>query len=443
MFEIFCLGGYSEVGKNMTAIKYNNQIIILDMGIHLEEYIKLNDNNENEFLSKNELIKCGAIPDDGPINKFKDQVIAIIPSHGHLDHIGAIPYMAETYDCPIICTPYTSAIVKAILKDKDMVLKNKIIPIKLNNKIKLSDEITAEFINMTHSIPHTALVIIHTPDGSIAYANDFKLDNHPTLGSKPNYKRIKNLGKSGNIKALIVDSLYADHHQKTPSESIAQHLLKDVLIDTDSKDKAVIVTTFSSHIARLNSIVECGKRMKRKVVFLGRSLAKYIYAAEDVGLVKFSKKAEVCNYKKHVAKKLKQISQNPGKFLIVCTGHQGEPTAILSRIADGHFEFDLMPEDHIVFSCTTIPSEINEQNRQILEEKLMHKKVRIFKDIHVSGHACREDHRDFIKMLNPQHVIPSHGPKEKTEHLANLAKEMGYSEDNIHLMEDKKIIKIK
>ena len=443
MFEIFCLGGYSEVGKNMTAVKYKNQIIILDMGIHLEEYIKLNDSNEHEFFSRKDLIKVGAIPDDEQLNKFKDQVIAIIPSHGHLDHIGAIPYMAEKYNCPIICTPYTSAVIKAILKDKDMVLDNKIVSIKLNNKIKLSDEITVEFINMTHSIPHTALVIIHTPEGSIAYANDFKLDNNPTFGSKPNYKRIKNLGKTGKVKALIIDSLYADHPKKTPSESIAKQMLKDVLIDTDSKDKAVIVTTFSSHIARLNSIVECGKRMKRKVVFLGRSLAKYVYAAEDVGLVRFSKKVEICNYKKHVAKKLKQISQNPGKYLIVCTGHQGEPNAILSRIADDHFDFTLMPEDHIVFSCTTIPSEINIANRQVLEQKLMDKKVRLFKSIHVSGHACKEDHRDFIKMLNPEHVIPSHGPQEKTKHLAKLAKDMGYSKKEIHLMEDKKIIKIK
>lgn len=436
--EITTVGGYSEVGRNMTAMRYKDEAIIFDMGVHLEKYIKFKGDDNLELFQLRDLIRVGAVPDDNIIKDWKKKVIAIIPSHAHLDHIGAIPYMAAKYNVPIICTPYTASVIKAILKDKKLRIPNEIKVLDLGKKLKLSNKLTVEFINITHSIPDTALVVIHTPEGQVIYANDFKLDNTPVLGKQPDYARIKQLGKENNVITLILDSIYAYLPRKTPSESVAREMLRDVMLNVNSQGKVVIVTTFSSHIARLKSIIEFGKLMKRKIVFLGRSLAKYVYAAENINLVDFSKSVEIVPYKSQIRKKLREIEkQGRDKYLIVCTGHQGEPNAVLSRLVDGKLGFKLFRDDHIIFSCTVIPSPLNIANRDVLESKLQDSRVRIFRDIHQSGHASREDHRDLISMLNPKHIIPAHAGLDKTVHLANLAKEMGYElGKTVHLMHD-------
>ncbi|MBT3721583.1 RNase J family beta-CASP ribonuclease [archaeon] len=439
--KIYAVSGYSEVGRNMTCIESNNEAVILDMGIDLENYITLQGHDDLEFISTKQMTVAKAIPDISVLKNIKKNVLAIIPSHGHLDHIGAIPFLSAKFNCPIIASPYTASVIKAIMKDKRQDLKNDLVSLKLNKKIKLSDNFSIELVNMTHSIPQASTIIVHTPEGKVAYANDFKLDNNPTLGDKPNYKRLKQLGKE-EIKALIIDSLYADEHRKTPSESIAKEMLRDVMLNIDSKGRAVIVSTFSSHIARLKSIIEFGKKMKRKIVFLGRSLAKYTYAAEDIGLVKFSKKVEICTYGKQIQKKLDEIEKNREKYLIVCTGHQAEPKAVLSKIATGKYRFNLLPEDHIIFSCSVIPSEINIKNRKVLEKLLLQKKVRIFKDIHQSGHGAREDHRELIKMLNPEYVLPSHAKLDKKQALQNLALEMGYHKYNVPILKNGDILEL-
>jgi len=204
----------------------------------------------------------------------------------------------------------------------------------------------------------------------------------------------------------------------------------------------IIVTTFSSHIARLKSIVEASRQLKRKVIFLGRSLARYVYAAEDIGLIDFSGNVKICNYKKQVRKILKEIQEDKKRYLVVCTGHQGEPDAVLSSIANGNFGISLDSDDHVVFSCNVIPSQTNIQNREKLESNLKAMGVMLSKDVDVSGHAYREDHRRFISLIDPEHIIPAHGPEEKTRHMKSLAEEMGYDRKHIHMMENSKTIEI-
>jgi ribonuclease J len=442
IFHIYTIGGYSEIGRNMTALKYKDEVVIFDMGVHLESYIKYKSDDDLELYSKKELINVGAIPDDKILNELKNNVIAIIPSHGHLDHIGAIPFSAEYYDAPVICSPYTASVIKAILKDKNKVIDNEIVTLRLNKKLKLSQNITIELINVTHSIPDTALVVVHTPDGSVMYANDFKLDDNPTFQSKPNYKRLKNLGQ-GKLKALIVDSLYAYKEGHTPSESVAKEKLRETLLNIDSKNRAIVITTFSSHIARLKSIIELGKRLRRKILFMGRSLGKYVYAAQDIGLFDFASKVDICNYTKQMGRRFLDVQKNRGKYIVVCTGHQGEPQAILSRIVEGSFPFKLQENDHVIFSSSIIPSEINIANRASLDKKLTDIGVNIYTNIHASGHAWRDDHEKFIKMLNPKHVIPAHGPYEKTKHMKDLCvNKLNYDENNVHLMENGQILNI-
>jgi ribonuclease J len=178
--KIYAVSGYSEIGRNMTCIESNDEAVILDMGLNLEEYIRLTGDDEYRVFSARQLIKSRAIPDDTSIKKLKKNILAIIPSHGHLDHIGAIPFLSSKYSCPIIATPYTASVIKAIIKDKNQTLTNNVISLKLNKKIKLSENFTIEFISMTHSIPETALILVHTKEGNIAYCCDFKLDNTPT-----------------------------------------------------------------------------------------------------------------------------------------------------------------------------------------------------------------------------------------------------------------------
>ncbi|MBT6821742.1 MBL fold metallo-hydrolase [archaeon] len=373
MIEICTVGGYSEVGQNMTAIRYKDEVVILDMGLELDSYIRYKGEEEVEKLSKKELINIGAIPDDNSIKDWKNNVVAIIPSHGHLDHIGAIPFMAKIYDCPIICSPYTAEIIKRILEDKRIKLPNQINSLDVNGTTKISDNITIEFVSMTHSIPDTVMVVIHTPEEVVIYGNDFKLDDTPTLGQPPNYKRLKEIGDN-NPKLLILDSLYSWKEGKTPSEKKARDMLEEALVSKINEDKGIIITTFSSHIARLRSIVEFGKAMGRKVVFLGRSMAKYCYAAEDIGIVNFTDDVKICRYKRQVQKELNKIDKEGREnYIIVATGHQGEPEAILSRITNGEFGYEIFPEDNIIFSCSVIPSSQSIKNRKELEEKLQKK----------------------------------------------------------------------
>jgi ribonuclease J len=440
MIEIRTIGGYQEVGKNMTAIRVDDEVVILDMGLHLPNYIRFSEEEgENVVkLSKKALMGVEAIPNDTVINDWTKLVKAIIPSHAHLDHVGAIPYMSSKYNCPVVCTPFTAAVIRTILRDEKIQIRNRIKVLNPNATLNLSKNIKIEFINITHSTPQAVMIAVHTKYGTILYCNDFKLDNNPTLGRKPNYDALQAAGKKGVLVA-IVDALYCDQRIKTPSELVAKEMLKDVLLGVHSKGHAVIVTTFSSHIARLKSIAQYAKQLNRRVVFLGRSLSKYINAAKDAKVIDLTKEGEVCSFAKHIKKKLIQIEKKGAhKFLIIATGHQGEPKSVLSKMTKRIFPFKFSTEDHVVFSCKTIPTPINRELRKILENNLKKAGVRIFKDIHVSGHGGYEDIRDLLRMTRPKHVIPAHADLKGNNAFIELARELGYDNKHIHPFKNNK-----
>ncbi len=439
--EITSVGGYNEVGRNMTAVKVDNDVIILDLGLYLENYIKFTEAEDYVKVSGKALVDAEAVPNINKIDDWKKQVRAIIPTHAHLDHVGGIPYLGNKYNAPVIGTPFTTAVLKTILRDEKITIRNKIKTLNVNSSLTLSKNIKVEFINMTHSTPQTVMVALHTKQGVLLYANDFKFDQSPTLGKEPNIGRLKELGEKG-VFALICDSTYASLHQKTPSESVAREMLKDVMLGTESKGKAVIVTTFASHLARLKSIISLGKRMDRKIMFLGRSLAKYTDAGEEIGIINFRKDLEAIGYGNKIKKLLKKVSKDREKYLLVVTGHQGESKSTLMRMAEQKLGFKFEPEDHVIFSCRVIPSPTNIANRALLEKRLKGFGVRIFRDIHVSGHAYREDLRDLINIVKPEHIIPAHGEPRMTSALQDLAIEMGYSQSKIHLMHNGQRIKL-
>jgi len=435
--EICTVSGYNEVGRNMTAVRVDDEVVIFDMGIHLENYIRFTQDDELISIAPDDLISVGAVPDISKIKDWKNLVKAIVVTHAHLDHVGAIPYLSNEFRAPIICTPFTKAVLSSIIQDQDIRLKNPVKALHPNSKYKISNKLELEFVHMTHSTPQTIMIALHTPYGIVAYVNDFKFDLFPTLGQKSDFHKLKKLGEKG-VKVLIVESIYAALEQKMPSESIARQLLMEVLLGVDSSKNAIFVTTFSSHLARLKSIIEFGRQINRKVVFMGRSLNKYVHAGESIGLVSFSKKAEIIKFQDQVRKKLKKISQEGReKYLVVVTGHMGEPKSLLVKIANRQYPFEFKKNDIVVFSNRVIPSSTNIANREALETLLKSRGVRIFKDIHVSGHAAKEDLRDLITYLKPKHIIPAHGDVDFRGNLARLAHEVGYeSEKTVHLMDD-------
>ncbi len=381
----------------------------------------------------------GAVPNDLILDSMdlRNKVRAIIPSHAHLDHIGAIPYLAHRYNAEIIGTPFTIEVLKTLLKDEKILLRNNLKVIHPNSSTYVqgkSKKYKVEFINMTHSTIQTAMIALHTDEGVVLYSNDFKLDNSPIMGQKPNYERIKELSKQG-VKLLILDSLYSGDERKTASEKVARTLLEEVMITTQNRGQGLVVTTFSSHIARLKSITDFGKELNRKMVFLGRSLSKYVSAAQKVDMCPFRKDVQIAAYKNQLDRELKRINKEREKYLVVCTGHQGEPGSILDRLSRGKLPFQFKSQDNIIYSSSIIPTPVNIENRQKLDGRLKKKGARLFNNVHVSGHAGREDLRDFVTMIQPENIIPAHGEYEKTHPMVELATELGYKENkNIFLM---------
>ncbi len=426
MIQIAPVGGYSEFGRNMTAINVDGEVVILDCGIHLDKYIQYVGDEDKKLLSSTELQKIGAIPDDSVIQDWRKKVKAIAVTHAHLDHVAALPFLANKYDAPILMTPYTNEVLQAILTDNKRKIKNKIEVMGQNSVYQVTDNIKIEFIATTHSTAQVVMIAVHTKYGVLIYTNDFKFDNHPCLGLKPNYKRLRELGKKG-VLALMVDSTRADQVTKTPSESVAREMLKDVMSVIKYADKGIVLSTFSSHIARLKSIVELARQVKRrKVVIMGRSLHKYITAAENIDLVNFSEEVELIKYSAQAKSRLRQIENNREDYIVIMTGHQGEKNAMLTRIARGEMPFKFEKGDFVIFSCTVIPTEQNIQDRKELEMDLKEYGVRIIKDVHVSGHAAREDIRELISMTKPKNIIPSHGHKQKVKAVVDIAEKMGY-----------------
>ena len=437
--RIYGIGGYNEVGKNTTAVELKDDVFLFDCGLYLPPIVELEE--AERVYTEKRLRAIGAVPSDDILDNLglRSKVRAILPSHAHLDHIGAIPYLAQRYNADIIGTPFTIEVLKTLISDEKSNLKNKLRVVQPNSFCYVqgkNKKYKVEFINITHSTIQTSMIALHTDEGIILYANDFKFDNNPILGKAPNYERLKEIGKEG-VKVLIVDSLYSGDERKTASEKVARTLLEDVLLNTTSENAGLFVTTFSSHIARLKSIVDFGKQLDRKIVFLGRSLNKYVTSAARIDMCPFVKDIELTSYKNQLVKKLKTINKNRRDYMVVCTGHQGEPGSILDRLAKNKLPFQFQSNDHVVFSSSVIPTKINIDNRGKLDERLKRRGIRLFNNIHVSGHAGREDLRDFINMLNPEHIIPAHGSHDKIAPMAELAKELGYKDKNIHLINDK------
>ena len=447
MIEIYCVGGFNEVGKNCVAVKVDDEVVIFDMGLQMDKYIRYTEEErETEIidLSSKKLTELGIVPDLNTIQPWLSKVVAIVPTHAHLDHMGALPFLADKCQSKVFCTPYTKAVIDIINSDNNFHMETPILAIEQNKPYAISERLSIELVNVTHSVPQSAIAVLHTPYGQIVYTNDFKLDDEPVLGKVTNYARLEALGNQGKVRCLLLDSINAEHDEQTPSEATARAMLKEVLLEDEKSDrnKVIMVTTFSSHIARLKTIMEFGRKLHREVVFIGRSLRRYIAAAEQIGLVQFQQESRVLSFKNKIQKMFKKIEKDKGKYLVICTGHQGEPQSVLSKIVDGIYKFRFEKGDKIIFSCRTIPAPVNIKNREVLEKKLKKTKAVIIKDIHVSGHGSKHDQKRLIELLRPHYIIPSHAPEKMVKPVEALGREMGYKPEQVRLMKDGKSLVI-
>ena len=241
--KIYSVGGYNEVGKNMTVIDLGEDVIIFDCGLFLPPIVELEE--ADKVYSEKRLRSIGAVPSDDILDSLglRDKVRAILPSHAHLDHIGALTFLSYRYNADIIGTPFTIEVLKTLLNDEKVELKNKLRVVQPNSFCYVqgkNKKYQVDFINITHSTIQTSMIALHTDEGVVLYANDFKFDNNPILGKKPNYDKLKEIAKEG-VKVMIVDSLYSGDERKTASEKVARALLEEVMLTTNNDNAGLVV----------------------------------------------------------------------------------------------------------------------------------------------------------------------------------------------------------
>ena len=401
---IFCpLGGSGEIGMNMNLFSYgkpdNQKWLIVDIGVTFAD----------DTLPGIDLI----YPDPGFIIDKKDDLLGIILTHAHEDHIGAITHIWPQLKCNIYATPFTSVLIKEKFKEKKIEIGNNLKIVDLNGTIKLGP-FTIEFVTLTHSILEPNGLSIKTPVGTILHTGDWKCDPNPLIGNTINEKKLKQIGAQG-VLAMICDSTNIFNPGRAGSElDVRQSLLKIM----QNKNKRIIVTSFASNVARMETIFYCAKKIERQISLVGRSMHRIYKAARQ------------CGYLKNVIdpidpREAKKISRE--KIVYLCTGSQGEPMGAMMRIAHYvHPDVFIEKDDTVIFSSKIIPG--NEKKLYSLHNQLVKNGIEVISEenefVHVSGHPNQEDLKDMYNWVKPKSIIPVHGEhRHMMEHI-NFAKEM-------------------
>lgn len=414
--KIIPLGGLEQIGMNITAFQFNDDIIVVDCGMSFPE---------NGMLG----IDC-VIPDVSFLKENKDKIKGFVITHGHEDHIGALPYVLKDINVPIYATKLTMAIIESKLEEHELldVVKRKVI--KFGQSIHLG-EFRVEFIKTNHSIADAAALAIHTPVGVIVHTGDFKIDYTPLFGDAINLTRFSELGKKG-VLALMCDSTNVLRPGFTPSERKVADTIKQIFMD-HSKSR-IIIATFASNVDRVQQIINTAYEFKRKVVIEGRSMANVIKIAADLGYIKMPENTlieteEMGNY-------------TDDQLVLITTGSQGESMAALSRMAAStHKRVHIKPGDTIVFSSSPIPG--NEKAVTKVINELYEKGAEvIFQDTHVSGHACEEEIKLMYSLIKPQYAVPVHGEYRHLLAQCKLAQRLGVPSENIFLLQSGDVLEL-
>ena len=397
------LGGAGEIGMNMNLYAYgepdNHKWIIVDIGVTFAD----------DTYPGIELI----YPDAGFINDKKDNLLGIILTHAHEDHIGAVVYVWPKLKCQIYATPFTAALLIEKFKEKKIDITNYLKIVELGGKINLSP-FKIEFVTLTHSIAEPNGLKIDTPSGTIFHTGDWKYDPDPLVGDKINSSRLKEIGEEG-VMAMICDSTNVFSIGRSGSEADVRKSLIDII---EKQKKRIIVTSFASNVARMETIFFCAQKTGRQISLVGRSMQKIYKAAKKCGYL--DEAVEPVD-----ARDVKNISRD--KIIYLCTGSQGEPLGAMNRISNYiHPDVYLEAGDTVIFSSKIIPG--NEKKLYNLHNKLVREGIEVISEetdfVHVSGHPNRDDLKDMYNWIKPECLIPVHGEQRHMLEHINFAKEM-------------------
>ncbi|RDU24129.1 ribonuclease J [Anaerosacchariphilus polymeriproducens] len=414
--KIIPLGGLEKIGMNITAFEYEDSIIVVDCGISFPE---------DDMLGIDLVI-----PDVSYLVDNKEKVKGFFITHGHEDHIGALPYVLKDLNVPVYATKLTHGLIELKLKEHNLLKKTKRKIVKHGQSINLGG-FRVEFIKTNHSIADASALAIHTPAGVIVHTGDFKIDYTPLFGDPIDLQRFAGLGKKG-VLALMMDSTNAQRPGFTMSEKLVAKTFNHLF--AENKTNRMIVATFASNVDRVQQIINTAFEFGRKVVIQGRSMVNVINIASELGYIKIPENTVI------EVEQMKNYQDE--KIVIVTTGSQGEAMAALSRMADStHKTISIKPGDHIIFSSTPIPG--NEKAvSKVINELSMKGATVIYQDTHVSGHACQEELKLMYSLLRPQYVIPVHGEYKHLKAQEKLAQEMGTDKSNIFVLQSGNVLQL-
>ncbi|MGC8856152.1 MAG: ribonuclease J [Anaerolineae bacterium] len=416
--RIIPLGGLGEVGKNMMAYEYGNEILVVDAGIMFPE---------NDMLGIDYII-----PDYQYLLDKVDRVRAIVITHGHEDHIGAIHHVLAQIPAPVYATPLTRGLIEAKLARNNGQLKATLNTVQAGEKIQIG-AFTVEFFHVCHSIPDAVGLGITTPAGLVVHMSDFKFDHTPVDGWPTDYAKLAEFSRRG-VDLLLSDSTNAERPGWTPSERVIEPALDQVFSQAKGR---IIVATFASLISRVQQVADAAMKHGRKMAIVGPSMVDNVKIARKMGYLNIPDEAII---------PLDQaLNMQDHKVVLMCTGSQGEPSSIIGRLSTGtNWQFDLKAGDTVVLSSHPIPG--NEELISKTINRLLRRGAEVIYDsiapVHVSGHASQEEQKLLINLVRPKHFMPIHGELRHLRRHADLAKQVGIAPENIVVAENGQVVEL-
>ena len=414
--KVIPLGGLEQIGMNINAFEYEDSIIVVDCGLSFPE---------DDMLGIDLVI-----PDVTYLKNNIEKVKGFIITHGHEDHIGALPYVLRDINAPIYATKLTMGIIENKFKEHNLTNNTKRKVVKFGQSINLG-QFRIEFIKTNHSIVDAAALAIYSPAGIVVHTGDFKVDYTPVFGDAIDLQRLAEIGKKG-VLALMCDSTNAERPGFTPSERTVGRTF-DMLFE-EHKNTRIIIATFASNVDRVQQIINSAYKFGRKVVVEGRSMVNIIDTATNLGYLSIPENTLI---------DVEQLKNYPDeKTVVITTGSQGESMAALSRMAeDNHKRISIGPSDTVIFSSHPIPG--NEKAvTNVINELLLKGADVIFQDVHVSGHACQEEIKLIYTLVRPKYAIPVHGEFKHLKAQAKIARELGFAKENIFILQSGEVLEL-
>ncbi|MGE6260669.1 ribonuclease J [Heyndrickxia sporothermodurans] len=421
ILSIFALGGLNEIGKNMYAIEYADDIVIIDCG--------------NKFPDESLLGIDLIIPDITYLVENKDRVKALIVTHGHEDHIGGIPFFLKKLNVPVYATRFTLGLIEIKLKEHKFLRESKLVEINANSKLEFG-KISVGFFKVTHSIPDCLGIVFHTPEGNIVHTGDFKFDLTPEQREeRSDIHKMAEIGNEG-VLLLLSESTNAERTGLTPSERMVADHMEAAFMKAERK---IIISTFASNISRVQQVVNAAQKTNRKLALLGRSMVNVVGVAIERGYLTVPDGMLIDQ---------NEINELPSeKVAILCTGSQGEPLAALARLSTGNFRgVEVLPKDTVILAAGPIPG--NERNVTSIVDNLYAIGAKVIygtgssSGMHVSGHGYQEDLKLMLTLMKPKYFIPIHGELRMLHHHRLLAESVGVEQGNTFIINNGDVVDI-